>query len=370
MEKLANFAELADKRILVTGDTGFKGTWLMSWLTLLGARVTGISLPARPTDRHYQWVESKFGFKHRDLDIRDAEAVRDVFEAVKPEVVFHLAAQALVRTSYDDPADTISTNVLGSLNILEAVRRTPSVRSLVYVTSDKCYKNKEWVWGYRETDELGGNDPYSASKACAEIVFQSYRASFLDQIQHLGCASVRAGNVIGGGDYSADRIVPDCIRSLEEQTALKLRHPEATRPWQHVLEPLSGYLNVACKLLNEPKRFSGSWNFGPSIDSNQSVGKLVELIYRNWVDGVPKDWEIEAPKDSVYHESTLLHLNCDKSHQLLKWKPVWGFDQAIAKTVEWFKAGDDGTNTAAITQSQILEYSDALQSQSTHEAVK
>lgn len=344
---------LNGKRVLVTGHTGFKGAWLSLWLHMLGARVVGFALPPERPGDLCNLLELDRIIDHVYGDIRDARALEQVFAEHQPEFVFHLAAQALVRRSYEDPKTTFDTNIGGSVNLLEAVRRTASVRSVIYVTSDKCYKNKEWVWGYRENDELGGRDPYSASKAAAELVFSSYLASFVVSRPGLGIASVRAGNVIGGGDQSPDRIVPDCIRSLRDHCPIILRKPEATRPWQHVLEPLAGYLLLAVRLYQEPRAYSGSWNFGPDAASNHTVRELAERIVSLWGEGSVR---VEADSGSA-HEAGLLHLNCDKARLLLAWQPQWDFHRTVAEVVSWYKEVDAGRKPLEMTRVQIDAYS-------------
>jgi CDP-glucose 4,6-dehydratase len=340
------------RRILVTGDTGFKGSWLCLWLHKLGAQVVGYALPPEQDNDHFKLLELQNLIEHVTGDIRDLDAVKRLFERVQPEIVFHLAAQPLVRYSYAEPKLTFDTNVAGSVNILEAVRLTGSIKALVYITSDKCYSNKEWIWGYRENDQLGGHDPYSASKAAAEIIFSSYQDSFFSARQGFGAATVRAGNVIGGGDWAADRIVPDAIRALKAGEAIRVRNPASTRPWQHVLEPLSGYLLTAMHLIENPKRFSGAWNLGPDIGSVRTVGDLAEMIVAEWGRGkVVIDPQISAP-----HEAKLLHLNCDKAHQMMQWKPKWDASRAIAETVRWYRSVHEGGNPLTLSSEQILEY--------------
>jgi len=290
--------------------------------------------------------------RHVDGDIRDAQQVQKVFNEFKPEVLFHLAAQAIVRVSYQEPKRTFDTNVGGSLNILEAVRLSDSLKAVVYITSDKCYRNNEWVWGYRENDTLGGRDPYSASKAAAEMVFAAYLDSFFLSKKDLGLASARAGNVIGGGDWAQDRIVPDCIRSLKKGTSILIRNPSSTRPWQHVLEPLSGYLTLATKLLEDPKKFSGSYNFGPKTQSIKTVRELVDQLILEWGHG---ELQVSTEANAV-HEAGLLHLNCDKANQLLGWHPLWDFDRTIVETVKWYKQVLDGRSALSITKQQINSY--------------
>lgn len=350
-----DFSALKGRRVLLTGDTGFKGSWLALWLTELGAEVIGIALPPDQSEGHFRTARLEGLYRHIDLDIRDGSALVEAVSAARPEVVFHLAAQALVRRSYDDPKTTFDTNVGGSVNLLEAIRQTPSVRAAVYITSDKCYRNKEWVWGYRETDELGGHDPYSASKAAAELVVSSYMDSFFARRSDFGIASVRAGNVIGGGDWSRDRIVPDCMRALREGRAIVLRSPDATRPWQYVLEPLSGYLMLACRLLEEPDRFCGAWNFGPAVTSACTVGGLVERIIAAWGHG-----EMRVERDAAApYESRLLHLNTDKAALELGWHPRWAIEQTVERTVEWYKATCSGEDAREVSLAQIRAYTEA-----------
>jgi len=340
------------KKIIVTGDTGFKGSWLCMWLHLLGADVLGYALPPEHADGHFNAIKLGELIEHIDGDIRDLDLLRSTFQAFQPEFVFHLAAQPLVRLSYEEPKHTFSTNVDGSVNVLEAVRVTDSVRSLIYVTSDKCYRNNEWIWGYRETDELGGHDPYSASKAAAEIVFSSYSDSFFKANPILGTASVRAGNVIGGGDWSQSRIIPDCIRALRAKEPILLRNPGSTRPWQHVLEPVFGYLALAVRLYESPDQYSGAWNFGPCVQSIRPVQALANRVIDAWGSGeIKTDIDPNAP-----HEACLLQLNCDKANQLLEWFPCWNFDRTVDETIYWYKAFIDGKSAVEITTQQIKDY--------------
>lgn len=340
------------KRVLVTGDTGFKGSWLCLWLHQLGAQVLGYALPPEREDDHFNLLGLENLIEHVTGDIRDAASVKKTFDQFQPEIVFHLAAQPLVRYSYAEPKLTFDTNVAGSVNILEAARLCESLKAFVYVTSDKCYRNNEWIWGYRENDELGGHDPYSASKAAAELVFSSYQDSFFQARQNFGAATVRAGNVIGGGDWAADRIVPDAIRSLKTDAPIYLRNPQSTRPWQHVLEPLSGYLLTAANLLSEPKRYSGAWNFGPDAQSIRTVGDLAQMIVAEWGSGrIEVAQQVGAP-----HEACLLHLNCDKAHQLMRWRPRWDAKRAVAETVSWYKGVHEGGSALEISKKQILAY--------------
>jgi CDP-glucose 4,6-dehydratase len=340
------------RRIFVTGDTGFKGSWLCYWLSLLGAEVLGYALPPENGEVHYALLGMEKYIRHVDGDIRDGSKLSAAVRDFRPEVVFHLAAQSLVRLSYLEPAGTFETNVCGSVNLLEAVRACESVRSLIYVTSDKCYRNKEWYWGYRENDELGGHDPYSASKAAAEIAFSSYMDSFFAQRTGFGGASVRAGNVIGGGDWSADRIVPDCFRALRENKAIVLRSPSAVRPWQHVLDPLFGYMMLAKKIYFEPDLYSGSWNFGPAAQSIRTVAELVNTLLGLWGESHSA---IEIRGEPL-HEAGLLILNCDKAHHLLGWSPRWGFERSVEQTVLWYRGLHLGQPAEELTRKQIMEY--------------
>ena len=343
------------KRILVTGDTGFKGSWLCLWLHDLGAEVTGLGLPPEHERGHFMLLGLERMIRHVTADVRDYAAVKQVFDGARPQIVFHLAAQALVRRAYADPKTTFDTNIGGSVNILEAVRHTDSVRSLVYITSDKCYLNQDWPWGYRETDRLGGEDPYGASKGSAELVFAAYVASYFDGDGAPGLASTRAGNVIGGGDWSEDRLVPDCIRAFGKGNAIVLRKPEATRPWQHVLEPLSGYLQLAASLYDDPRHRRGSWNFGPPIESGCPVGVLAEKIVAAWGSGSIR---VERP-ENMPPEDLLLHLNTDKARLELGWRTRWSIDRTVAETVEWYKAVVGGTPAIDVSRAQIKAYSES-----------
>ena len=340
------------KRVLLTGDTGFKGSWLAFWLKELGADLVGLALPPQGDVHLFGLLGLAERIHHVDADIREIAGLRRVFDDFKPEFVFHLAAQALVRLSYQEPKATFDTNVGGSLNLLECVRHCSATRSVIYVTTDKCYKNNEWLWGYRENDELGGKDPYSASKAAAEILFASYRSSFFGSRQDLGISSVRAGNVVGGGDWALDRVVPDCMRALSKGEEITVRNPAAIRPWQHVLDPLHGYLFLAAKQYAAPDALSGSWNFGPDSGSNRTVKDLVERVVFHWGSG---EYAVAGERNAP-HEATLLQLNCDKAKQILGWQPVWDFERTIHKTVEWYKAYHEGKPVAAATKHQIEEF--------------
>lgn len=327
------------KRVLVTGHTGFKGSWLSIWLHAMGAKVIGVALdPA--TDRD-NYVLSGIGQKiEADIraDIRNRQMMEDIFQQYQPEVVFHLAAQPLVRLSYDIPVETYETNVMGTINIMEAIRHTDSVRVAVMITTDKCYENREQIWGYRENEPMGGYDPYSSSKGAAEIAISSWRRSFFNPADygkkhHVAMASVRAGNVVGGGDWAKDRIVPDCIRALEAGQPIDIRSPKAIRPWQHVLEPLSGYLLLASKMLEEPIRYCEGWNFGPRMESVTPVWEVATMLTKYYGKGTLRD--VSDP--NALHEANLLMLDISKAHSLLGWQPRTNIEQCCQLTAEWYK---------------------------------
>ncbi len=340
------------RRILITGDTGFKGSWLALWLDRMGAEVWGFALPPEGEHPHFTLLGLEDRIKHRDGNILDIEQVKSIVDESKPEIVFHLAAQSLVKRSYADPKLTFDTNIGGGVNLLDTLRDAPSVKALVFITSDKCYLNKEWDWGYRETDELGGLDPYSASKAAAEIVFKAYAASFLDAKPDFGFATTRAGNVIGGGDWAADRIVPDCIRALAANEPIRIRMPQATRPWQYVLEPLSGYLCLAARLLDDPVRYRGAWNFGPGEDSVRTVHELTKQLAGYWGSG---EIIVDTPPDQAY-EATLLHLSIDKARNRLGWRPQWTVDRAVEECAIWYKSVHEGTDAYTASTRQLDAY--------------
>lgn len=346
------FRRYTGKRVLVTGHTGFKGSWLSLWLTELGADVTGYALAPEGAHPHFDELDLKSRIRHCVGDVRDLASLSEVVRETRPEIVFHLAAQALVRRSYADPLDTFTTNVTGGANLLETLRGCPSLRALVFITSDKCYENREWVWGYRETDELGGKDPYSASKAAAEIVFRAYFESFFARRPGLGCATARAGNVIGGGDWSADRLLPDCIRALQKGEEIVIRNPKSTRPWQFVLEPLSGYLDLGLALLDDPQAFSGAWNFGPNDRSFMTVEDVASQVIRAWGNG-----KIRLDIDpNAAHEATLLHLSIDKAFAKLRWRPAYSGEEAIAATALWYKKRQEGAVVRELSLGQIKEF--------------
>ncbi len=347
-----------NRRVFVTGHTGFKGSWLSAWLTLLGAEVTGFALAPERDEDHFHLLGLKQRMRHIEGDIRDAAALETALRSAAPEFVFHLAAQPLVRRSYLQPRHTFETNVAGSVNLLEAVRAVPAVRALIYVTSDKCYREAAMPGGYREDDALGGCDPYSASKACAELVFASYHASFLAGRPDFAAASVRAGNVIGGGDWAEDRIVPDCVRALRADQPILIRNPQAVRPWQHVLEALGGYLHLAALLGSERgKEFDGAWNFGPNQESHRTVQELVRAVITNWGAGNVRYSAFHGPPQPV--EAHSLVLNCDKARQQLGWRPRWDFAGAVRETIAWYRESAASPNTWELTARQIESYAEA-----------
>jgi CDP-glucose 4,6-dehydratase len=331
------------KRILITGHTGFKGSWLSVWLHELGAEVIGVAKD--PITQKDNYVLSGVGEKIKaDLraDIRDGQRMKEIFQEYKPEIVFHLAAQPLVRLSYEIPVETYETNVLGTINILEAIRMTDSVKVGIMITTDKCYENKEQVWGYRENEPMGGYDPYSSSKGAAEIAINSWRRSFFNPEQYelhgKSIASVRAGNVIGGGDWALDRIIPDCIRALEANKPIEIRSPKAIRPWQHVLEPLSGYMLLAQKMWDEPVKYCEGWNFGPHLESIIPVWNVASMVIENYGKGELKD--LSDP--NALHEAKLLILDISKARFQLGWEPKMNIEQCVALTVNWYKSYSRG----------------------------
>ncbi|MBI4733711.1 MAG: CDP-glucose 4,6-dehydratase, partial [Rubrobacteridae bacterium] len=323
------------KRVLVTGHTGFKGAWISIWLHSLGASVTGFALepPSRPSLFEALGLNEKIN--HVTGDVGCFENLREVFDREKPEVVFHLAAQAIVRRSYIEPRQTFETNVMGTVNLLEAIRNCSSVRAAVVITSDKCYENKEWEFAYRESDRIGGFDPYSSSKGCAELVTSAYYNSFFKNDARVSLASVRAGNVVGGGDWAEDRIVPDCIRALQNRKSINIRNPQAIRPWQHVLEPLSGYLWLASKMWQDGDSFNGAWNFGPDAHSNITVREVAETIICEWGSG---SWEGPKEIGTQPHEAKFLKLDFTKANNLLDWYPVYDVEQALRATTLWYRS--------------------------------
>lgn len=344
------------KKVLVTGHTGFKGSWLCVCLLELGAKVTGYSLKAPSNPANFDIIGLQDKLKHVQNDVRNLEGLEKVFDDVLPDIVFHLSAQALTRPSYDMPQETFFTNLGGTVNILECIRKSNSVKAAVIVTSDKCYQNVEWLWGYRENDRLGGDDPYSASKACAEIACHAYIKSFFSKDNAPRISTARAGNVMGGGDWAADRIVPDCVRAFSKNEPLVIRSPKATRPWQHVLEPINGYLLLGANLLKNNRMATGeSFNFGPSNKVNKTVEELIKEFIKVWGGG---KWSVLNDKARVdKKESTLLMLNCDKAFQYLNWHTILSFPETIKMTAEWYKSFYGGEKDMyGLTVKQINEY--------------
>jgi CDP-glucose 4,6-dehydratase len=344
------------KRVLITGHTGFKGSWLSLWLQSLGAEVTGFALDPPTSPSLFESAGITNGVQSVKGDVCDLTYLKSVTEECRPEIVLHMAAQSLVRVSYESPILTYQTNVMGTANLLEAVRSVPSVRAVVVVTTDKCYENNNWVWGYREVDRLGGHDPYSNSKACAELVVNSYRDSFFavpGREHPVYLASARAGNVIGGGDWARDRLIPDAVRAFDNQTVLRIRNPLATRPWQHVLEPLRGYLMLAQNLYEHGNDFASAWNFGPTSGDAQPVRWIADKVASAW--GPTAAWEAEPGAHP--HEAQMLHLDWSKAAQKLEWRPVLGLAEAISMTVSWYRAFLGGENARELCLRQIADYS-------------
>lgn len=346
------------KNVFLTGHTGFKGGWLSLWLTSMGAKVTGYSLTpnTRPNLFDVLGIDSLVEKSHL-ADIRDLTTLQNAMAQANPDVVIHMAAQPLVRYSYANPVETYATNVMGTVHVLESARQTASVRATIVVTTDKCYENKEWAWGYRENEPMGGHDPYSNSKGCAELVTSAYRQSYFSgPNSNNKLASARAGNVIGGGDWSQDRLIPDAIKAFEANEPLMIRNPLATRPWQHVLEPLSGYLILAQGLYSEHgDQFSSGWNFGPIDIDNRSVEEVVDLLISEW--GIGANWAKEGAEQ--LHEAHLLKLDCSKARQQLGWIPRWSLEGAIKKIVQWQRAYQAKENMQEVSLAQINQYMSA-----------
>lgn len=348
-----------NKRVLITGHTGFKGSWLSLWLQSMGAKVVGYALNPPTTPCLFDVAKVEEGMVSVIGDIRDLGYLCSVFSEHKPEIVIHMAAQPLVRYSYLDPVETYSTNVMGSVNVLEAVRRVVGVKAVVNVTSDKCYENREWAWGYRENEAMGGYDPYSNSKGCAELVTAAYRNSFFNPSLHhehgVALASARAGNVIGGGDWAGDRLIPDMIRAILNSEPVKIRSPNSIRPWQHVLEPLSGYLLLAQKLYEEGSVYAESWNFGPNDDDAKPVSWILDKFTHAWGDSAR--WSLDG--DEHPHEAHYLKLDCSKAKTLLKWHPRWSLANAIDLISAWHKAHLAGADMRVVCLRQIKQYETA-----------
>jgi CDP-glucose 4,6-dehydratase len=344
------------KKVFVTGHTGFKGGWLSMWLQQLGANVTGYALQPPTNPSLFEVAQVAKGMTSIIGDIRDGILFANAMRQVAPDIVIHMAAQPLVRRSYVDPVETYSTNVMGTVHLLEAVRQTPSVRAVVNVTTDKCYENKEWVWGYRESEPMGGFDPYSSSKGCAELVTAAYRNSFFNADRHsqhqVALATARAGNVIGGGDWAEDRLIPDILRAIEAGHSVNIRNPHATRPWQHVLEPLSGYLTLAEKLYTLGPAFAEAFNFGPAEEDAKPVQWIVEQLTQHW--GNCATWTLDQANHP--HEANYLKLDCSKAHSRLDWRPRWDLRMALKAIVTWHKAYVAGSDMRAASQVQIANF--------------
>lgn len=348
------------KRVLLTGHTGFKGSWLSLWLQSMGAQVVGYALAPPTKPSLFEIAEVGKGMTSIIGDIRDLEHLRAVFAEHSPEIVFHMSAQSLVRYSYIEPVETYSTNVMGTVNLLEAVRGTGSVKAVVNVTSDKCYENREWVWGYRENEAMGGYDPYSSSKGCAELVTAAYRNSYFHSDKYkehgMALASGRAGNVIGGGDWAEDRLIPDIMRAITQGRPVNIRNPHAIRPWQHVLEPLSGYLLLAQKLYEEGTAYAEGWNFGPDDEDAKPVQWIVDRLTKAW--GENARWVLDG--SSHPHEAHYLKLDCSKVKSCLNWHPRWHLEDALGAIIDWHRAYRDGENMRELTLRQISAYSDSF----------
>jgi CDP-glucose 4,6-dehydratase len=342
----------AGRRVLVTGHTGFKGSWLSLWLSAMGAEVTGLALPAPTEPSLFAAARLARRMHHIEGDIRDLQTVRAAVAHARPEMIFHLAAQPLVRLSYQEPVETYATNVMGTVHVLEAARQVGGVRGIVCVTSDKCYQNREWPWPYRESDPMGGHDPYSSSKGCAELVAAAWRNSFFHEGGPL-LATVRAGNVIGGGDWAQDRLVPDLVRAFEAGVAPLIRAPDAVRPWQHVLEALGGYLMIAERLLDGERRFADAWNFGPGDEDAQPVRWIVDRMRAVWRDGAAAPSFDTGPHP---HEAGLLRLDSSRARTALGWRPALTLGDAIDWIVDWHKAVGTGADAREVTLGQIAHY--------------
>jgi len=339
------------KKVLVTGHTGFKGSWLSLWLQTMGADLCGIALPPPTEPSLFAQAKVADGMRHQLADVRDFEKIKKIFQSFQPDIVLHLAAQPLVRESYKAPIETYSTNVMGTVHVLEASRRTKSVRAVINVTTDKCYENREWVWGYRENEPIGGHDPYSSSKGCSELVSAAYRKSFFEDAE-IQVATARAGNVIGGGDWARDRLIPDIIKSIQENIPTKIRNPNAIRPWQHVLEPLSGYLLLAEGLYNKKDGMSGAWNFGPRDEDAQNVQWVANELSKKM--GQSPIF-LPDPKNHP-HEANFLKLDISKAKNKLGWEPRWSLNTALDRIVDWNRSLNQKEDIRKKSVSQILEY--------------
>ncbi len=354
MEKLFK-GLFKNKKVLITGHTGFKGSWFTLWLKLMGADVIGYSLKPPTNPSLFKILKLKDKIKHIEADIRNLKNLKKVIKYYKPEIIFHLAAVSLVKFSYNNPLLTYETNVIGTINLFEAVRESESVRVVINVTSDKCYENNEWIYSYRENDKMGGFDPYSSSKGCSELITAAYRNSFFNNKKSIiPLSSVRAGNIIGGGDWSSDRLIPDCIRALTDNKEIIIRNPQSIRPWQLVLEPISGYLLLAYYMYTNPYDFNSGWNFGPLDSKILTVKDVVDRVIKKWGCGL-----VKVVKDESKHEAKLLRLDIGKSQNYLGWRPVYDAENAIEQAIEWYKTYYNNTSDSSIeqfTNSQIYKY--------------
>ena len=348
-----------NKNILVTGHTGFKGSWLCNWLNEFGANIIGYALDLHTQQDNYTLSDISNLITDIRADIRDYDKLESVFQKYKPDFVFHLAAQALVREGYQRPKETFDTNIGGTVNVLENCRHSKNVKVIINITSDKCYENREWIWGYRESDPMGGFDPYSSSKGSSELVTAAYRNSFFnpqDFNKHKkALSSVRAGNVIGGGDWAKNRLIPDCIRALKKGESIKVRNPQSIRPWQFVLEPLGGYLLLGARMFEDPNKFSSAWNFGPEKTSIVTVKKVVELVLENWGSG---DWE--SPNIEEPHEAKNLSLDISKARFDLNWSPILDIEKSVEMTINWYKELQKSTIMSTFIKNQIIEYMELM----------
>jgi CDP-glucose 4,6-dehydratase len=345
-----------NKKVFITGNTGFKGSWLCLVLNHLGAKVYGYALPPPTSPSLFEIAGIRKSIEHVEADVRDFNSINEAIKRVKPDIILHLAAQPLVRDSYKIPVETYSINVMGTVNLLEAARNTPGIRAIVNITTDKVYENKEWIWGYRENEPFGGYDPYSNSKACSELVTSAFRSSYFNPQKynehHVGLASARAGNVIGGGDWANDRLIPDFIKAIMDNKVIEIRNPNAIRPWQHVLEPLSGYLILAKKLYENGNEFAEGWNFGPKDEDAIPVELLTSKIAKLW--GENASYSVVGGQH--LHEAGFLKLDCSKSKARLGWIQKWNIDKALEKTIEWFKGYKNNEDMNVISLKQIKEY--------------
>lgn len=356
MENMVEPSFWSGKVVLLTGHTGFKGSWLSLWLQSMGTKVVGYALAPPTTPSLFVSANVAEGMTSLEGDVRDFATLSKVFEKYKPEIVIHMAAQPLVRYSYANPIETYATNVMGTVHLLEAARLAGNVRAIVNVTSDKCYENREWIWGYRENEAMGGYDPYSNSKGCAELVTAAYRNSYFHpekyKVHGIALASGRAGNVIGGGDWAGDRLIPDIMRAIGQGKPVHIRNPHAIRPWQHVLEPLSGYLMLAQKLWEEGAAYSEAWNFGPNDEDTKPVSWIVDSLTKTWGEGA--SWVLD--RDDHPHEAHYLKLDCSKAKTRLDWRPRWHLDETLGKIVGWQKNYQQGADMKTVTLEQIDIY--------------